>query len=307
MIPCSKPSPCVGIRTCSDYSPFGVELDGRTVSLEGYRFGYQGFEKDNEFKGDGNSYTTEFRQLDPRLGRWLSVDPLNEIFPEMSPYNSVGNSPIFFVDVDGKKIVPSNDFLSTDYGRVFQNLRVNNSEFGKSIEKFENNTQYNLYLWINDTKCKSAGAAGLTKGPEKPRASRTANVNSWFLSSTDVSENTKFQYSELGVVLIVAHEAIHQKLSLSPLIEDANHNIYNTEREALVKILTEYSIDNNLNLSKENIDILSFAGQQKSKEFEKYISDLAHVNNLTFEQQKKIYDKSLSKLIHVKKVVPITD
>ena len=25
----SKPSPCVGIRTCSDYSPFGVELDGR--------------------------------------------------------------------------------------------------------------------------------------------------------------------------------------------------------------------------------------------------------------------------------------
>ena len=87
----------------------------------------------------------------------------------------------------------------------------------------------------------------------------------------------------------------------------ANHNIYNTEREALVKILTEYSIDNNLNLSKENIDILSFAGQQKSKEFEKYISDLAHVNNLTFEQQKKIYDKSLSKLIHVKKVVPITD
>ena len=84
-----------------------------------------------------------------------------------------------------------------------------------------------------------------------------------------------------------ANEAIHQKLSLSPLIEDVNHNIYNTEREALVKILTEYSIDNNLNLSKENIDILSFAGQQNSKEFEKYISDLAHVNNLTFEQQKK--------------------
>ena len=52
----SKPSPCVGIRTCSDYSPFGVELDGRTVSLEGYRFGYQGSEKDDEFKGYGNSY-----------------------------------------------------------------------------------------------------------------------------------------------------------------------------------------------------------------------------------------------------------
>ena len=42
-----KPSPCVGIRTCSDYSPFGVELDGRTVS-GGYRYGYQGSECDSE-------------------------------------------------------------------------------------------------------------------------------------------------------------------------------------------------------------------------------------------------------------------
>ena len=52
----SKPFPCVGIRTCSDYSPFCVELEGRTVSNFGYRFGYQGSEKDNEFKGYGNSY-----------------------------------------------------------------------------------------------------------------------------------------------------------------------------------------------------------------------------------------------------------
>ena len=34
----------VGIRTCSDYSPFGVELDGRTVS-GGYRYGFQNQEK----------------------------------------------------------------------------------------------------------------------------------------------------------------------------------------------------------------------------------------------------------------------
>ena len=97
MLTPSTLSPCVGIRTCSDYSPFGVELDGRTVS-GGYRYGYQGSEKDNEFKGDGNSYTTEFRQLDPRLGRWLSVDPLMAKYPMMSPYVAFNNNPIFFVD-----------------------------------------------------------------------------------------------------------------------------------------------------------------------------------------------------------------
>ena len=57
-----------------------------------YRFGYQGSEKDNEVSGDGNSYTTEFRQLDPRLGRWFSVDPVFQ--PWQSPYTSMDNNPI---------------------------------------------------------------------------------------------------------------------------------------------------------------------------------------------------------------------
>ena len=96
----------VGIRTCSDYSPFGVELDGRTVS-GGYRFGYQGSEKDNETKGNGNSYTTEFRQLDPRLGRWLSVDPETGDYPGHSSYTAFENDPIYFIDPNGGSSNPS--------------------------------------------------------------------------------------------------------------------------------------------------------------------------------------------------------
>ena len=69
------------------------------MSLEGYRFGYQGSEKDNEFKGQGNSYTTEFRQLDPRLGRWLSVDPKPEV--GISTYTCMDNNTIFYNDVLG--------------------------------------------------------------------------------------------------------------------------------------------------------------------------------------------------------------
>ena len=46
--------------------------------------------------GDGNSYTTEFRQLDPRLGRWFSVDPVFQ--PWQSPYTSMNNNPICLND-----------------------------------------------------------------------------------------------------------------------------------------------------------------------------------------------------------------
>jgi RHS repeat-associated protein len=60
-------------------------------------------EKDDEVKGEGNSYTTEFRQYDPRLGRWLSLDPLMMEFPWMSPYVAFDNNPVYFVDPYGLK------------------------------------------------------------------------------------------------------------------------------------------------------------------------------------------------------------
>lgn len=85
----------------SDYYPFGMEMPGRHTSSADYRFGYNGMEKDPEVKGNGNSYTTEFRQYDPRLGRWLSLDPLMKKYPSFSPYNFCFNNPILFTDKGG--------------------------------------------------------------------------------------------------------------------------------------------------------------------------------------------------------------
>jgi RHS repeat-associated protein len=63
-------------------------------------------EIDPEMKGAGNSYTTEFRQYDPRLGRWASLDPLMMEFPEQSPYVAFDNNPIFFTDPYGLSAGP---------------------------------------------------------------------------------------------------------------------------------------------------------------------------------------------------------
>ncbi|MBK7682327.1 MAG: hypothetical protein IPJ26_07585 [Bacteroidetes bacterium] len=60
----------------------------------GYRFGFNGKENDNEVKGTGNSLDFEARIYDPRLGRWLSLDPETRLMPWISPYNYVSNSPI---------------------------------------------------------------------------------------------------------------------------------------------------------------------------------------------------------------------
>jgi len=76
-------------------------VPNRQGSTPAYRYGFNGMEKDDELKGPGESYTTEFRQYDPRIGRWLSLDPLMAKYPNMSPFIGYNNNPIFFVDPKG--------------------------------------------------------------------------------------------------------------------------------------------------------------------------------------------------------------
>lgn len=59
-------------------------------------------EKDDELKGKGNSYDFGARMYDPRLGRFLSLDPQVKKLPSNSPYSFAVNSPILFVDFGGE-------------------------------------------------------------------------------------------------------------------------------------------------------------------------------------------------------------
>jgi RHS repeat-associated protein len=90
------------VISAQDYFPFGMIMPGRSYQgSEDYRYGYQGSEKDDGVSGSGNSYTTHFRQLDPRLGRWWSVDPKTELLPSESPYLSMGGNPVLYNDIRG--------------------------------------------------------------------------------------------------------------------------------------------------------------------------------------------------------------
>ena len=68
-------------------------------STEGYRFGFNGQEKDDEVSGAGNSYTAQFWQYDSRLGRRWNLDPIVKHF--FSSYQTFSNNPIIFIDPNG--------------------------------------------------------------------------------------------------------------------------------------------------------------------------------------------------------------
>jgi RHS repeat-associated protein len=77
-------------------------MPGRTYSAQtGYRYGFNGKENDNEIKGEGNQQDYGMRIYDPRLGRFLSVDPLTKDYPWYTPYQFAGNKPVWCIDLDG--------------------------------------------------------------------------------------------------------------------------------------------------------------------------------------------------------------
>jgi RHS repeat-associated protein len=92
------------ITSATDYYAFGAPMPGRTyTSATTYRYGFNGQEKDDDIKGNGNSYDFEFRVYDPRVGRFLSIDPLFKSYSWNSPYAFAENRPIDGIDLEGKE------------------------------------------------------------------------------------------------------------------------------------------------------------------------------------------------------------
>jgi RHS repeat-associated protein len=82
-------------------------VPNRHGSSNSYRYGFQGQEKDDELKGEGNSYNFGARIYDPRLGRFCTIDPDDLYYPNFSPYSYGGNNPVFLIDFDGRgPIIP---------------------------------------------------------------------------------------------------------------------------------------------------------------------------------------------------------
>jgi len=122
----------------------------RSVGSANYRYAFNGMEQDNEISGNGNSYTTEFRQYDPRLGRWKSLDPLMMEFSDVSPYSAFNNNPVVFIDPLGLAAESSNKpkkgiVYGTKLGKKIKNwIRFNvkslfNKEFRIKLRTVKNN------------------------------------------------------------------------------------------------------------------------------------------------------------------------
>lgn len=133
------------VVSANDYYPGGMEMPGRKFSSSSlYRYGFNGKENDNDIKGEGNQQDYGLRIYDPRLVKFLSVDPLTGNYPELTPYQFASNRPIDGIDLDGKEWAQTtedtkvNETTITRITTLYIRVKVINNSTTKNIADFEN-------------------------------------------------------------------------------------------------------------------------------------------------------------------------
>lgn len=114
----------VDVTRTMDYYAFGSTMTGRDHMSTGYRYGFNGKEKDSNGEwGSTAHYDYGFRIYNPSIGRFLSVDPLTKSYPWYTPYQFAGNKPIVAVDVDGleEAIVIKSKWYEAQIGTALKN------------------------------------------------------------------------------------------------------------------------------------------------------------------------------------------
>ncbi|WP_107038358.1 RHS repeat-associated core domain-containing protein [Brumimicrobium mesophilum] len=243
-----------------------------------------------EVSGDGNSYTTQFRQYDPRLGRWKSLDPLMKIQPWYSPYVAFNNNPIYFVDPTGLIGGPAKEepklaynamlYAQAEFSPECKNFHyINLPKFLNENENFTNKLYrvtgvgYERYAKMSPEskniyihKTHKENRTVLDPGNK----TREINHTSYPVSTDFIGGGGKDDPEELGIVLDLEYKSSKgNKHSFSlPLASLGYDSQYMTSFSDVVTLLSEESLDFYSNCF---ADALGLKGIMTGTVFEKHI------------------------------------
>ncbi|MBK8488320.1 MAG: hypothetical protein IPL48_11085 [Bacteroidetes bacterium] len=222
------------VLQAQDYYPFGMLTPGRNWSAGSeYRFGFNGKESDAETYGEGNAYDFGARIYDARLGRWMKVDPLQFIFPFISPYNFSANSPLIFYDMDGRKIQIIGDKDYRKQVKAALKQLAANSNSGREMIKQAIKADQTLVISLYSSE---RGIEVFNKGGNIAKLNWNPKVADNPLPSKDSDGKNPL---ESPAAITMAHELFH-------FVSWTNNNSTNSfidENNPLILVKNEYGQD----------------------------------------------------------------
>ena len=160
----------------TDYYPFGLAMDGRTVQDSSYRYGFNGKELIEDF--NLNIYSYEFRSYDPVIGRWWQIDPI--IKENMSGYSWVTNNPIRYYDILGLDSAQRNSAIQIALEFVSKNTNPSSASYG---------------INSNPQPGESCDCSGLIKAAVMAGGESNPNIGNNDYGTQNIVENTEIVQS----------------------------------------------------------------------------------------------------------------
>lgn len=140
----SSPQFSANLKSYNNFYPSGMIEPDKTFSSDEYRYSFNGKEVDKEVNGNGNIYDYGFRVYNPRLARFLSMDPLTRSFPELTPYQFSSNTPIWAIDLDGlEATINCYTVINQEEGEVRFLRKIDNISERFDAKSSSGLTQYN--------------------------------------------------------------------------------------------------------------------------------------------------------------------
>ena len=160
------------------YMPYGEDWVNRNFT-QNFRsnYKYNGKEKDPE----SGYYNYGARYYGGNLPIWLSVDPLSDKYPHLTPYAYCAGNPIMLVDPDGREI-----WITGDDGNSYQYKKGN--LYTKDGERYNGNDKYANQVKSDLNHLKKTGYGQYVKDIESSNNIHTIQNTSGENSSTPNDE-----------------------------------------------------------------------------------------------------------------------
>ncbi|MCP4488106.1 MAG: hypothetical protein GY820_12420 [Gammaproteobacteria bacterium] len=211
-----------------DYYPFGLAFNSFTRSYSSpQNFKFNGGSELNEITGN---YETFYRNYDPVLGRFNSVDIKSELYASQTPYQFAGNNPIFFND-------PLGDQYSSDR-EEWNNQDLSFMRGGSNISSMGVAEEYAAYMsGLNALARNTLENGGLIEG-----AISLPTGDGWSYSSFKMNENETYTLSAN-----TSYTDPDPTINADPL------------RKTEIDISVDYHFDSSGNLVNENGEVTGLA------------------------------------------------